>query len=410
MNLGDKIRHHCHLVVEYKDVDAVFSQKNAELVVNYFFELLNSNQSLIDFQLFFQVVQTVLENSSQPFELSKKQILLIQQPKNDDEFISFFHLLLQFFPRSNSFISAAFYWFKHSPHLYINEDSKRMFFSYFEQSLGGNDKLHSLESCLILLKYFENDSETTEELHLSVIAILVAVGANELVRDFHQKTIHFQTYESQKFRNYNLMLSYFNEKNLEAVTKIWNDISLESIPQELQKNIQRLYALTLARQKKNNEAKEILEQLANEYINEKNTKEYLKIHCDIVSIIPNDNVEKFANYLNTIEQLFEQSHSKEYLLTLYAKKHEYAKLQNKYEATALAKSFLLATSMQSFEFLEEVSFQLSELAKKRKKTDQALEFLTISTNAKTAVFEKRLATEQRKNAAERLVIEYLGVI
>jgi hypothetical protein len=410
MNLEEKIRHHCHLVVEYKDVDAIFSQKNGELVVNYFFELLNSRQSLVDFQLFFQVVQTILENSSQPFELSKQQLSLIQQPKNNEEFTSFFHLILQLFPRSNSLINCIFFWFKHSPHLYSNDESKRMFFSYFEQCLGGKDKLLALESCLILLKYFENDSETTEELNLSVIAILVAFGANEFVRDYHHKTIHFQTDESQKFRNYNFLLSYFNEKNSDAVTKSWNDISFESYPQELQKNIRRLYALTLARQKKNNEAKEMLEQLANEYIYEKNTKEYLKIHCDIVSIIPNDNVEKFATYLDTIEQLFEQSLSKEYLLTLYAKKHEYAKLQNKYEATALAKSFLLASTMQSYDFLEEVSLQLSELSKKRKKTDQALEFLTISTNAKTAVFENRLAIEQRKNTAERLVIEYFGAI
>lgn len=410
MNLEEKIRHHCHLVVEYKDVDATFSQKNAELVVNYFFELLNSNQSIVDFQLFFQVIQTILENHSHPFELSKQQRSLIQQPKNNEEFTSFFHLILQSFPRSNSLIHCIFFWFKHSPHLYGNDESKRMFFSSFEQFLGGNDKLHALESCLILLKYFENDSDTTEELQLSVIAILVAMGANEFVRDYHQKTIHFQTDESQKFRNYNLLLSYFNEKNSYAFTKLWNDISFESYPQELQKNIRRLYALTLARQKKNNEAKEMLEQLANEYINEKNSKEYLKIHCDIVSIIPNDNVKKFATYLDTIEQLFEQSHSKEYLLTLYAKKHEYAKLQNKYEATALAKSFLLASTMQSYDFLEEVSLQLSELAKKRKKPDQALEFLTISTNAKTSVFENRLATEQLKNTAERLVIEYFGAI
>ena len=410
MNLEEKIRHHCNLVVEYKDVDAIFSYKNAELVSNYFVELLNSNKSSIDFSLFFQVVHTILQYSSQPFHLTKQQYLFIQLPKSSEEFHQFFQLLLQSFPRSYAIVYVAFYWFKQSPDLYINEESKRLFFTCFEQSIASQHKLIALESNLLLLKYFDNDSESTEELHLSVIALLASMGANEYVRGYHNKTLNSQSHESESLRTYNVMLSYFNDRNSEAIDNLWNELSIEGYPPNLRRNIQRLYALNLARLKKNNEAKEILEQLANEYINENNTKEYLKIHSDIVSIIPNDNVEKFATYLNTIEELFEKSHSKEYVLIVYAKKHEYAKLQNKYEAISLAKSFLLASSMQSFEFLEEVSLQLSELAKKRKKTDQALEFLTISTNAKTAVFEKRLASEQQKNSAERLVIEYFGAL
>jgi len=409
MNYEEKIRYHCQLVVEYKDVDAIYSKKNIEIVTKLFFEILHSS-SKIPFSLFSDVVQTILKHGTQQFELTKEQQLLIQAPNSNHEFNNLFQVMLDSYPESISLIVLIILWFKKSTEFFRTEDSKRLFFDCLEKALNGHNKVLAIECCLVLLKFFSNDSDITEELHLTVIALLAAMGVNELVRAYHQKTILSQSQESGKLRQYNVLLSYNNDRNSEAIEKLWSELTIESFPKQLRKNIERLYALNLARMKRNNDAKEILEQLADEYINEKNTKEYLKIHCDIVSIIPNDNVEKFATYLLTIEQLFEQSNSKEYLLTLYAKKHEYAKLHNKYEAIALAKSFLLASSIQSYEFLEEVSYQLSELAKKRKKNDQALEFLTVSTNAKTAVFENRLVSEQQKNTAEKLIIEYFGII
>lgn len=409
MNFEEKIRYHCYLVVEYKDVDSTYSKKNLEIVAKLFFEMLQSSLN-ISFSLFSVVVETILTHRTQQIELTKQQQMLIQAPKSSKEFNGVFQLILDAYPQSVSIISLIIQWFKTTPEIFNSDDSKHLFFDCLEKALNGQNKVLALESSLVLLKFFTNDNDTTEELHLSVIALLAALGSNELVRGYHQKTLHSQTQESEKLRKYNVLLTYYIDRNSEAVEQMWNELNIDSFPEQLRKNIQRLYALNLAQLKRNNEAKEILEQLADEYINEKNTKEYLKIHCDIVSIIPNDNVENFATYLNTIEQLFEQSHSKEYLLTLYAKKHEYAKLQNKYEAIALAKSFLLASSIQSYELLEEISFQLSELAKKQKKVDQAIEFLTISNNAKTVVFESRLASEQQKNTAEKLVIEYFGVI
>lgn len=409
MNFEEKIRYHCQLVVEYNEVDAIYSQKNIEIVIKLFLEILQSSSN-IPFSLFSEVVQTLLKRSTHQFKFTKQQQLLIQAPVSNEEYIRLFQLMLDTHPQSGSLFSLIVHWFKTNPEKFSTDESKRLFYDCLEKSLNSQNKIHALECSLLLLKYFTNDNETTEELHLSVIALVVSMGANELVRAYHHKTLHFQTNESENLRQYNILLSYFNDRNTQAIEQLWSQLSLDSFPQKLRKNIQRLYALNLARLKRNNEAKEILEQLAEDYNNEKNTKQYLKIHCDIVSIIPNENVERFANYLSSIEQLFEQSHSTEYLLTVYAKKHEYAKLQNKYEAIALAKSYLLASSIQSYELLEEVSYQLSELAKKQKKVDQAIEFLTISNNAKTVVFESRLEMEQQKNTAEKLVLEYFGAI
>lgn len=410
MILEEKIRHHCNLVVEYKDVDAIFSLKNAELVLKYFFEYLSTSSTPVNFSLYFDVAQTFLELNIKLLELTKQQILLLQPPQNSHDFCNYFRKILDSLPLSEHLFNTVFYWFKSSASQYINSDCKELFSLLIEKSIQHHNKIITLETSLILLKYFELGNYEQEELHLTVIAVLVSIGANDFVRSYHQKTIHSQTAESKHLRQYNLLLSYFNDRNIEEVEKLRNEMDGEYLQAPLRNNYKRIIALHLARLQKNNEAKEILEELANEYVNEKNTKEYLKIHSDIVSIIPNDSVEKFANYLNTIEHVFEQSQSKDYLLIVYAKKHEYAKLQNKYEAISLAKSFLLATSIDSYEFLEEVSFQLSELAKKRKKVDQAIEFLTISTNAKTAVFESRLVAEKQKNIAERLVIEYFGAI
>lgn len=408
MNLEEKIRYHCQLVVEYKDVDDIFSQKNIEIVHKHFYELLHHPHSTIPFSLFCEVGFTLLEHSLQPFIIAKQDFKSIELPFSEDEFFDFFTFIISHIPRSERLLHCLLYVGKYRNFQTPNEQYKELLHESLALCLNNSLKLLALEIALLLKTSFDNDPTTNEELNTTIIAILASMGANEFVRNYHNRFLAEQTNESKPLRHYNLFLTYFNENNHQQVNTLWDEVSFDTISENLRRNYQRLFALHLARNQQNNEAKEMLEQLANTWIQEKNSKEFLKIHNDIVSIIPNENVEKFSEYLTTVENIFEQSLSKEYLLTVYAKKHEYAKLLNKYEAGSLAKSYLLATSTNAYSILEEVAFQLSELAKKRKKTNEALEFLTVSMNAKNSVFEEILQVEKNKNEAEKLVLEYIG--
>jgi hypothetical protein len=408
MNLEEKIRYHCQLVVEYKDVDTTFSQRNIEIIENQFNELLQLPNSTVSFSLMHEVATTILSNSLQAVSVPKTNFHSIEIPKNDDEFFDFLTFIISYFPRSEDLLHLFLFMGKNRTILKSNGNYKEQLFQCLNLCLENSRKQLALEIALVLKTTFDGDFKEKEELNTTIIAILASLGANEFARNYHKRFETEQTNESKPLRQYNLFLTYFNENNHQQVKAFWQEVKFDTISENVRRNYQRLYALHLARNQQNNEAKELLEQLANIWIEEKNTKEYLKIHNDIVSIIPNENVEKFSEYLTTIENIFEQSHSKEYLLTVYAKKHEYAKLLNKYEAISLAKSYLLATATNAYSILEEVAFQLSELAKKRKKTEEALEFLTVSLNAKNSVFEEILRAEKNKNEAEKLVLEYIG--
>lgn len=407
MNLEEKIRYHCQLVVEYNDVDNTFSQRNIEIIEKQFNELLQHPNSIVSFSLIQEVATTMLAHSLQAITIPKINFHSIEIPSND-ELLEFLNFIISYFPRSEDLLHLFLFMGKNSFMFKSKEQFKEKLFQCLSISLENARKQLALEIALLLKTSFVNDPNTNEELNTTIIAILASTGANEFARNYHNRFLREQTKESRPIRKYNLFLTYFNENNHQQVKALWDEVRFDTITENVRRNYQRLYALHLARNKQNNEAKDLLEQLATEWIEEKNTKEYLKIHNDIVSIIPNENVEKFSEYLTTVENIFEQSLSKEYLLTVYAKKHEYAKLLNKYEAISLAKSYLLATETKAHSILEEVAFQLSELAKKRKKTEEALEFLTVSLNAKNSVFEEILRAEKNKNEAEKLVLEYIG--
>ncbi len=407
MEHDERIVYHCKLVVEYKDVDAIFSLKNLELVRKLFFEQISSQQN-IPYTLFYVVFSTVVLNSKETLSLSKQDSTLIEPPSTYEEFESLISLINDYSEHSVGLFQFIVKILKQRMFTENLAEQKELIYTNLSLFLKLQDSLSALECAVILKTFFHNSDIENEELNTTILALLIACGANELVKTFHQYSQKDSTIDTIPIRMYNVFLSLYNLRKSEEIEKLYSELESESYPRTIQKYIDRIYALHLSKIEKNNEAKIILEQLAQNWFEEKNTKEYLKIHNDIVSIVPNESVETFSEYIQTIEHLFENAHSKEYLLNVYAKKHEYAKLHKKYEAISLAKAFLLASSIKKYSFLEDVAFQLSELSKKRKKTVEALDFLSISLEAKTKVYEVNLVDEKRKSTAEKLILQYLG--